>query len=192
MVVKHDGTYYMFAEGLHDEAQLLTSPDRVHWTRKGKLDIRTTNHEPLAPGRYGTPAVLLENGVWNLFYERADTGIWLATSRDLDVWTNVQDEPLFVPGPEPYDNHMIALNQVIKLRGEYFGFYHGTATAPPGQPQVWTTCVARSRDLLHWEKYPGNPIIDNDRSSGIVVFDGRQYRLYTMHDRVDVYFPRGR
>ncbi|HIQ22728.1 MAG TPA: hypothetical protein EYH34_16005, partial [Planctomycetes bacterium] len=33
MVVHLGDTYYMFAEGLHDRAQLLTSPDGVHWTR---------------------------------------------------------------------------------------------------------------------------------------------------------------
>ena len=31
---------------------------------------------------------------------------------------------------------------------------------------------------------------DENKSSGILVHDGKQYRLYTMHDRVDVYFPK--
>ena len=53
---------------------------------------------------------------------------------------------------------------------------------------MWNTDVARSTDLIHWEKYPGNPIIA-DKSSGIVVPDGRQFRLYTMHNQVDVWFP---
>jgi len=191
MVVKQGDTYYMFAEGARDQAQLLTSKDRVHWNLEGKLDVRQTNHEPIKPGPYGTPTVWVENGLWHLFYERADLGIWLATSRDLKVWTNVQDEPLFVPGPDAYDKRMIALNQVIKFRGEYFGFYHGTGNAP-GEKQIWTTCVVRSRDLVHWEKYPGNPIVANDKSSGFVVFDGQRYRLYTTHNQVDVYSPRGK
>ncbi len=29
--------------------------------------------------------------------------------------------------------------------------------------------MARSRDLIHWEKYPGNPIIGNNCSSAILV-----------------------
>ena len=189
MVVRSGDTYYMFAEGLHDQSQLLTSQDRVHWTRHGTIDIRTTNHEPLKPGPFGTPTAFLENGVWNLFYERADLGIWLARSTDMKVWTNVQDEPLFVPGPKLYDQRMVALNQVIKFRGEYFGYYHGTGSHP-GEKQIWTTGVVRSRDLLHWEKYPGNPIVPGDKSSGFVVFDGHRYRLYTAHNQLDVYFPR--
>jgi len=47
-----------------------------------------------------------------------------------------------------------------------------------------------SDDLIHWRKYPGNPIVDADKSSGIVIDDGQQYRLYTMHPDVRVYFPR--
>jgi hypothetical protein len=50
--------------------------------------------------------------------------------------------------------------------------------------------LARSKDLVHWEKYPGNPIVAGNQSSGIVVEDGGKYRLYTMHDQVRVYLPK--
>ncbi|MBI3838527.1 MAG: glycosylase [Planctomycetia bacterium] len=189
MVVKHDGTYYMFAEGLNDYAQLLTSKDRVNWDRQGTLDIRYTNGKPLSPGPFGTPTAWLENGSWNLFYERQDAGVWLARSKDLKIWTNVQDEPVLLPGPGDYDKYMIALNQIIKHQGVYFGYYHGSGSQTA--PRTWNTNVARSTDLVHWQKYSGNPIVGQNKSSGIVVFDGRQFRLYTMHDQVDVYFPRG-
>jgi hypothetical protein len=49
--------------------------------------------------------------------------------------------------------------------------------------------VARSRDLVHWEKYPGNPIIKNDCSSAILVTTPRGDRLYTMHPDVKVFEP---
>jgi len=39
-----------------------------------------------------------------------------------------------------------------------------------------------------WQNY-GNPIIGNNKSSGIVVPDGQGYRLYTMHQQVDVFYP---
>ncbi len=32
MVVKQGDTYYMFAEGQDDYAQLFTSPDKINWT----------------------------------------------------------------------------------------------------------------------------------------------------------------
>jgi beta-1,2-mannobiose phosphorylase / 1,2-beta-oligomannan phosphorylase len=190
MVVKHDDTYYMFAEGLNDQAQLLTSKDRIHWDRVGTLDIRYTNGKPLTPGPFGTPTAWLENSTWHLFYERMDAGVWLATSQDLKIWTNVRDEPVLVPGLGDYDSKMIALNQIVKHGGAYFAYYHGSGSQTA--PRTWNTNVARSTDLVHWQKYSGNPLVEQNKSSGIAVFDGRQFRLYTMHEQVDVYFPRGR
>jgi hypothetical protein len=63
-------------------------------------------------------------------------------------------------------------------------------TALSGEPRTWNTNVARSTDLMHWKKYPHNPIVEDNKSSGIVVPYGSKFRLYTMHDQVDVYFPR--
>jgi sucrose-6-phosphate hydrolase SacC (GH32 family) len=184
-VVKQGNTYHMFAEGRNDIAHLLTSKDRIHWEEQGSLDIRYTNGKPLSPGPYGTPTVWVEGPTWYLFYERGDLGIWLAKSTDRKVWTNVQDEPVIAMGPETYDRHAVALNQVIKYRGKYYGYYHGTGEKPW---RDWNTNVAMSTDLVHWKKYPKNPIVTGDKSSGILVYDGRQYRLYTMHPDVRVYF----
>ena len=190
MVIKNGDTYYMFAEGLHDEAQLLTSTDRVHWKIEGKLDIRYTNGQPLTPGPFGTPTAWFEDGTWRLFYERRDAGVWLAASKDLKIWTNVQDEPVLSPGPGEYDKLMIALNQIVKLRGTYYAFYHGSGTAQ--RLRTWNTDIARSTDLIHWQKYPRNPLVEQNKSSGIVVPDGGGFRLYTMHEQVDVYYPRAK
>ena len=184
-VVKQGDTYYMFAEGRNDIAHLLTSEDRLHWQEQGNFDIRYVNGKRLSPGPYGTPAGWFENKVWYLFYERNDAAVWLARSTDLKVWTNVQDEPVLRSGPGAYDRRLIALDQVIKYRGRYYGYYH----ALPANG-AWNTCVAVSDDLIHWRKYPGNPIVEGDKSSGIVIDDGQQYRLYTMHPDVRVYFPR--
>ncbi len=190
MVVKHDGAYYMFAEGRNDIAQLLTSTDRINWQRQGSLDVRKVDGRPIDPGPYGTPTAWFENGTWYLFYERRDLGIWLATSKDTKVWTNVRDEPVLTPGPGRYDRKLIALNQIIKHKGRYYAYYHGTAAER--KPSLWSTNVAMSTDLIRWKKYPGNPLlpIEANKSSGILVHDGTQFRLYTMHDEVHVHFPR--
>lgn len=185
-VIKSDSLYYMFAEGRGDTAHLLTSPDRIHWTERGNLDIRQVNGQSIAPGSYGTPAVWKENGIWYLFYERNDLGIWLATSKDVKTWTNVQDDPVIVMGPAAYDKYAVAMNQVIKYKGLYYGYYHASAYK---DWREWSTNVAVSKDLVHWKKYSGNPIIGENKSSGIMVNDGKRYRLYTMHDKVCVHFP---
>jgi hypothetical protein len=190
MVVKDGGKYYMFAEGRHDRAHLLISDNGLDWSPAGKLDIRRRDGTPISEGPYGTPTAWLENGVWRLFYERNDLGVWLADSRDRKVWTNVRDEPVLTPGPADYDKDRIALNQIIKHKGRYYAYYHGSAATGP-KKGLWSTALATSTDLVHWEKYPGNPLfpVEANKSSGIVVPDGDRFRLYTMHPEVNLHLP---
>jgi hypothetical protein len=188
-VLKDGGLYQMFAEGAKDVAHRLTSPDGVRWTEQGRLDVRRKNGEPLSAGAYGTPTVWVEDGTFHLFYERDDRGIWLATSKDMGVWTNVQDEPVIALGPDAYDRNAVAMNQVVKRGGRYYAIYH--ANADPDWKGPWTTCLAVSEDLVRWTKYPGNPVVRSDDSSGILVDDGERLRLYTMHPAVRLWLPRG-
>lgn len=188
-VLMHEGVYQMFAEGANDVAHRLTSTDGLRWEDQGSLDVRTRAGAPLSAGAYGTPTVWFEGGTFHLFYERDDKGVWLATSKDLRVWTNVRDEPVLALGPEAYDRHAVAFNQVVRHRGRYYAVYH--ANADPEWKGPWTTCLAVSDDLVHWQKYPGNPVIRSDDSSGILVDDGQRLRLYTMHPAVKLWLPRG-
>ncbi len=188
-VIKNDDKYYMFAEGENDIAHLLISADGIQWQEKGDLIIRTTSGEIIA-APYGTPTAWVEDGKWYLFYERNDLGIWLATSDDLITWTNIQDEQVIKMGPESYDAGAVAVNQVVKFKGKYYIYYHGSTNpnwANPNENALWSSNVAMSTDLIHWKKYPNNPIVKGDHSSPILVYDGKNYRLYTMHDKVWLY-----
>lgn len=185
-VIKRDGVAYMFAEGKNDIAHLLSSRDGVRWTDLGPLDVRKVDGAPIKPGPYGTPTPWYEDGIWSILYERGDQGVWLARSKDMKVWTNVQDEPVLTMGPDAYDLHAVAVNQVVKRNGYYYAFYHANAHKPW---KDWSTCVARSRDLIHWQKYPGNPIVKNNCSSAILVTTPHGDRLYTMHPEVRAYEP---
>jgi hypothetical protein len=188
MVVEHGGTYYMFAEGAAaGHAELFTSQNGIRWQWRGPLDIRLANGVRPARKPCGTPTVWIENGVWYLFYEWHDRGVWLARSQDpmSRVWIHVTDEPVLVPGPADYDRDMVAMNQVIKHRGTYYAFYHGSGSAVP---RTWNTNIARSRDLVHWQKFAGNPIVADNKSSGIVMTYSHGLRLYTMHEQVDVFY----
>jgi beta-1,2-mannobiose phosphorylase / 1,2-beta-oligomannan phosphorylase len=187
-VVRDDRNYVMFAEGKNDIAHLLTSEDGRRWSDHGALNILKTDGTPISPGPYGTPTAWFEDATWYLFYERGDQGVWLATSKDLKVWKNVKDDPVISRGPEAYDQAAVAVNQVIKRDGFYYTFYHANSQRPW---KDWTTCVARSRDLVRWEKYPGNPIISNNCSSAILVRTPQgEDRLYTMHPDVKVFVPK--
>jgi predicted GH43/DUF377 family glycosyl hydrolase len=187
-VIKKEGKYFMFAEGRNDIAHSLVSNDGIAWKEEGDLNIRTVDGRRI-PGPYGTPSVWIENGKWYLFYERNDEAIWLAESRDHKTWINVQDEPVIKPGPEKYDSGAVAANQVVKYKGRYYIYYHASSD-PMASSTVWTSNVAMSADLIHWVKYPKNPIVEGDHSSPILVYDGNKYRLYTMHDRVFLYLPK--
>lgn len=187
-VLKQGGMYSMFAEGLRDERiERLTSTDRVHWQLQGDVEICDTAGKPLKPAHYGTPTVWVEGATSYLFYEESDRAIWLATSKDNQHWRNFQDEPVIACGPEPFDRAAVAMDQVLKYRGRYYGYYHALAEQGSGN---WTVNVAVSADLVHWKKYLRNPIIDGDKSSPVLVSDGRQYRLYTMHPDVRLYLPK--
>ncbi len=188
-VVKRDSLYFMFAEGVGDTAHMLTSPDGLHWTEQGNLDIRLTSGEPIPPGPYGTPTVWVEDDVWYLFYERRDLGVWLATSKDLKTWVNVQDDPVLPLGPQACDIKQIAVDQIVRYKGRYYAFYHGFGEKPWDN---WGTCLAVSTDLVHWKKYPGNPIIFDHRDSAILVPYRGELRLYVMHPAVRLYFSAGR
>lgn len=187
MVVKHEHRYFMFAEGLNDQTQLLSSPDGVQWTRIGTLDVRLTNGQPIPPGPFGTPSAFFEDGVWNLLYERRDLGVWLARSTDMQVWTNVRDQPVLTPGPADFDSRMLALNQIQKINGRYIAVLHGTGDEQ--KPRRWATYTAESADLLTWTKSstPLRPIAEN-KSSGLLLHDGSRWRFYTTHDRVELHW----
>ena len=186
-VVFRDGAYTMVAESSKGTMRMLTSLDGVAWRDEGEIDVRRRDGTALPSGPCGTPTLWFEDGTWHLFYERADRGIWLATSTDRKVWTNVQDHPVIERGPSDYDRYAIALNQVFRYRDRYYGVYH--ANADPNWKGPWTTCLATSEDLVHWTKYGSNPLIATDDSSGQYVFDGSQIRLYTMHPAVRVFLP---
>ena len=109
--------------------------------------------------------------------------MWLAESKDLKVFTNVRDEPVLLPGPGEYDRQMIALNQIIKYNGRYYASYHGSPGGP--RPVSWSSNLATSRDLIHWQKYAGNPLrpLAENKSSNLLDQDGPQrQRVSPVHD----------
>lgn len=188
-VLKESGKYYMFAEGRNDIAHQLMSDDGIHWQEQGDLEIRKKSGGAKIPGPYGTPTVWVENGKWYLFYEVNDEAVWLATSTDHKTWVNVQDAPVLEKGPGRYDGGAIAADQVIKYNGRYYLLYHASVTNWKSS-DAWSSNIASSKDLIHWDKYEKNPIVQGDHSSPIFVLNNHKYWLYTMHPGVYLYLPK--
>lgn len=178
----------MFAEGEGDRAHRLTSVDGRHWQPQGRLNVVKVNGTPIEDGPYGTPTIWFENGIWNLFYERRDLGIWLAQSQNMQDWENVQDEPVMLPGPHGYDRDALAMNQIVKFGSRYYAVMHGTGSKET--PRLWNTYFAWSEDLVKWTKSESAVFPESDnKSSGQLLHDGTDWRLYTVHDRICVHRP---
>ncbi|MFT5094472.1 MAG: hypothetical protein ACI93T_003312 [Porticoccaceae bacterium] len=92
-----------------------------------------------------------------------------------------------IPGPDKFDVDLIAMNQVFKHQGRYYASIHGSKAGS----KLWASGIAVSDDLRSWKKYPGNPLrpISENKSSGLFIHDGKQFRFYTMHDQVHVHLP---
>lgn len=183
-------TFRMVAEGEHDIAHLLASRDLLSWRPCGSLDIRLASGVAIPDGPRGTPTLWFDRGLWHLYYERRDEGVWLATSRDCRTFTNVSDEPVLGCGPDVYDRHGIAIDQIVRFDGRWYAYYHAS---PDPARQTWQTCLAASDDLIRWEKWAGNPVMPVDpahpkRSSATLIHDGERLRLYTTHPDVRVRF----
>ena len=73
-----------------------------------------------------------------------------------------------------------------KIGGNFAALHRPVCGTPFTRPEMW---VARSPDLIHWEKYPGNPIVEQNCSSGIVVETPEGLRLYTMHPDIRRFEP---
>jgi sucrose-6-phosphate hydrolase SacC (GH32 family) len=111
----------------------------------------------------------------------------LATSRDLIHWEKYHGNPVFpLDQPGAWDDGHVRPKGVAKFRGWYYMFYEGAHN----DGRVWFDQVgmARSKDLIHWERFPLNPIIPLDTASGrdtlvtewpcAIVKDNRLYVLY--------------
>ena len=154
-------------------------------TTRGRSTSARPTARPISPGPYGTPTAWFEDGTWYLFYERGDQGVWLATSKDRRVWTNVQDAPVLAMGPEPYDRYAVAMNQVIKRDGVYYAFYHANATRSPGRTgppasparATWST----GRNIPATRSSPTTARAPSSSSTP------QGDRLYTMHPDVKVF-----
>ena len=190
-VVRHEGTFHMVAEGRGDQAHRLSSPDGLTWTPHGTLDVRLTTGEPIPPGPFGTPSLVRDDDRWLLFYERRDLGVWVATSRDLQTFTNLWDEAVFEPSESGWDSRLIAFNQVQRLGDHWLATYHGAgdATSADGK-RLWANGYASSPDLRHWTRLTTAPVTEpaDNLSSLSIVEDPRPNSLFlsfTTHARVE-------
>ena len=185
-VLERYGVFYMFASGKNEQAQLLTSPDRVHWTRRGGIKVKPPTGGPTPALSINSPSAWYGKGKWHLlFSNKKSDAVYLTTSKRLRTWSTASAKPVLSSGPGAYDKKKISVHQLFRYRGKFYVYYHGMNDAG-----AWSTNIAASDDLIKWEKYAKNPINKGSKSAGMVVYDGNRFRLYTINNEINVHFSK--
>lgn len=101
--------------------------------------------------------------VWNdrlyLLYQKTNPQghyeLLLSVSEDGQRFTPVQEEPIFCGEAEQWDALSITTARLFR-DGDWFYMLYGGSAYLTDEPDFFG--LARSRDLLRWERHPGNPI----------------------------------
>ncbi len=167
LLVSGDTLHLFYAAGGADTRGRILyaySPDGVQWHRfnQGKpvLDVGE-------PGQWDshfldTPDIIRDDQGFKLYYfgdtdnDPVGGAIGVAQSADGIHWQRFGDKPVLTPGEAgEWDGLFIESPAVIFAGNRYWMLYSGVDT-------TWRVRIglATSADGIHWQKYPGNPVID--------------------------------
>lgn len=139
-----------------------------------------------------SPRVFEFNKKFYLFYGgtnglKSNTG--LAVSTDLKNWKKMTELPILKHGVSGSweQNHALIVD-VIRLEDGYVGFYEGENSR-----NRYSIGIAFSEDLIKWDKFEGNPILDPGKlgsfdekmvcSPHVVQANGKYFLFYSGHNR---------
>ena len=172
--------------GIHGELRLASSQDGIAWQKDPRPLL-----QPSAPWQnvnVGTPLLLKHDGNWFLFYhgfdgQRLQLGAAAGPSLDSLVPVN-NNQPILTTG-DGWDSGTIGKRSIVYENPYYYMVYEGSTLEADFGRAAWGSGLARSQDLINWEKYPGNPIIGpTDRGFG---FDGPEF-IRTPDGKLHIYF----
>jgi len=115
---------------------------------------------PVLAGR--APEVIYSANVFHLFYVREIPGqgyaIFSATSENGETFLPVSDQPVLGPGEtDAWDSFEVTTPRLFERSGMFYMLYAGESDpARKDKPNAFG--LARSYDLLTWERYPRNPV----------------------------------
>lgn len=116
--------------------------------------------------------------------------------KELVSFVPYKNNPVFTGTAENTWDHDIRERGYIVKEGDGYHMWY-TGFRGDRKDPVMTLGYATSGDGIEWTRFRGNPIfteswvedmIEENKSSGILVHDGERYRLYTMHDQVHLHF----
>lgn len=130
---------------------LATSKDGIHFNKFEK--------NPIIIG--GGSEIVVKDGKFYLYYwqpARRGSGfeIHLSTSRDGLHFKKASSDPVLPVGQEgSWDSHTVETPRIFKEKNLYYMIYCGSDRHDDYPSYAG---LATSSDLIHWEKYEGNPI----------------------------------
>jgi len=148
-----------------------TSQDGFAWSAYPENPVLRENKAGAwDSGHIETPSVIMIDGQYWLYYtatvdsaadDPANLQLGLATSMDGSTWIRHPENPLLGRGtPASWEGRWIESPSVLKTAPLFYLWYNGV-------DMDWQVHVglATSRDGIHWEKYPGNPVFSPDAAS---------------------------
>ena len=206
-VFRHDdgsfGMTFVGWDGRGYQTGLARSDDLLHWEKVGLVLGRGpagsgTEHNVALTGilrdnsLYGPSTLKRVNGRFvGTYHAYPDPGfengpgvIGLCFSEDLLSWEI--SPPVLQPDPEsPWESGGLYKSWLMECGGTYYLFYN--AKNQTHQPWVERTGFATSSDLVHWERFPGNPVLglgkegsfdDRFASDPCILRDGDRWYMF--------------
>ncbi|NJM54733.1 MAG: hypothetical protein HC841_01300 [Verrucomicrobiae bacterium] len=182
-----DGRWHMVYEGAGMTASFpgdigyATSSNGVNWTKHGMILKHSGNGER---GNNGTPSLFKEGGTWYMHYhgfDGTDVRVFGASGTSLTSLTRMNGGRALVnTSANGFDSGTVGKRSVIKMDGYYWMVYEAS-TEQPFDRARWTSGLARSRDLVNWEKWQGTggpvlPVLNgfgNDGPEWVTTPDGK-------------------
>jgi predicted GH43/DUF377 family glycosyl hydrolase len=179
-VFYHDGKFqmlYIGYDGIGYQTGLATSADLVHWERVACVAHRDPNSR-YTKYNVALACLLRESGLTSQGKLKKVHG------RYLGAWN------AYPADGAPWEHGGLYRPNLIEENGVYYLYYNAkTDTLPKSEGGGWheQTGVATSRDLKHWTRYKGNPILRNGdhesrdarfASNPFVVRNGNLWGMY--------------
>jgi hypothetical protein len=167
---------------------LATSTDGVTWMKDPGNPILVHQLSGWEQVNIGTPSLWKEGDIWHLFYHGnngTEVQIGVATGPALHHLTRYPGNPIIRVGPKgSWDSGTVG-KRSIRKEGDYYYMIFEGSTDQPFETARWSSGLARSTDLLTWEKWPGNPVLlQTTKGFG---YDGPEW-VETPDGKLHVYF----
>lgn len=193
LVLKSENGYDMHFSWRPKKALAVTkSADGIHWS----YPEITMEHDPECGwmDNLNRNSVLKLKDKWHMWFTgqaRGYSWIGYATSNDGMHWTRVGDQPVLY-SERPYEGPSV-MNPFVMWDEEMQLFRMWYAAGEQYEPNV--LAYATSKDGIHWDKLPANPIFagfkdqpyERDRVGAcqIVKADGWHYMFYIAYEDID-------